>query len=174
MLVYKIAQQRQGASWRTWSGLITEAHADEERSRIRAELQAMDAEADFPLEVLPLLSVRDSEEAKRVAASDHDGVILYHATDTGNPYGGIATLMDLLVPDKLNVEFTRHRSGPAYRGYVFTHPQLLRQQTDEFQNLGNMNVQDVVVDDYDELLAAAGAPRGEGNPQKTHRVHRQR
>lgn len=152
VLVYKIAQRRQGTSWRTWSGLITEAHADEERTRIRAELELMAAKADFPLKVLPLVSVRDSEEAKRVAAADHDGIILYHATDTGNPYGGITTLMDLLDPDKLNVEFTRHRSGPAYRGYIFTHPQLLRQRTDEFQNPGNMNVRDVVVDDYDELL----------------------
>jgi L-fucose isomerase-like protein len=152
VLVYKIAQRRQGTTWRTWSGLITEAHADEERARIRAELEVMAAKADFPLEVLPLVSVRDSEEAKRVAAADHDGIILYHATDTGNPYGGITTLMDLLDPAKLNVEFTRHRSGPAYRGYIFTHPQLLRQRTDEFQNPGNMNVQDVVVDDYDELL----------------------
>ena len=31
-----------------------------------------------------------------MAAADHDGIILYHATDTGNPYGGITTLMDLL------------------------------------------------------------------------------
>ncbi len=152
VLVYKIAQRREGASWRTWSGLITEAHADEERARIRAELAAMSAKADFPLEVLPLVSVRNSEEAKRVAAADHDGVILYHATDTGNPYGGITTLMDLLDPARLNVEFARHRSGPAYRGYIFTHPQLLRQRTDEFQYPGNMSVQDVVVDDYSELV----------------------
>jgi L-fucose isomerase-like protein len=152
VLVYKIAQRREGASWRTWSGLITEAHADEERARIRGELEALGAKADFPLEVLPLQSVRNGEEAKRVAAADHDGIILYHATDTGNPYGGITTLMDLLDPARLNVEFARHRSGPAYRGYIFTHPQLLRLRTDEFQNPGNMNVQDVVVDDYDEML----------------------
>jgi len=85
VLVYKIAQRRQAMSWRTWSGLITEAHADEERNRIRAELQALAAKSDFPLEVLPLVSVRNPEEAKQVAAADHDGVILYHATDTGTP-----------------------------------------------------------------------------------------
>lgn len=152
VLVYKIAQRRQAMSWRTWSGLITEAHADEERNRIRAELQALAAKSDFPLEVLPLVSVRNPEEAKQVAAADHDGVILYHATDTGNPYGGISTLMALLDSNKLNVEFTRHRSGPAYRGYIFTHPQLLRQRTDEFQKPGNLSVEDVVVDEYDELL----------------------
>lgn len=152
VLVYKIAQRRKATSWRTWSGLITEAHAEEERNRIRAELQAMAAKSDFPLDVLPLVSVRNPEEAKQVAAADHDGVILYHATDTGNPYGGISTLMALLDANKLNVEFTRHRSGPAYRGYIFTHPQLLRQRTDAFQKPGNMSVDDVVVDDYDELL----------------------
>ena len=129
MLVYRSLQRRQGrVGGRGPVGLITEAHADEERSRIRADLQAMDAKADFPSRCSRCCPFGNSEEAKRVAASDHDGVILYHATDTGNPYGGIATLMDLLVPDKLNVEFTRHRSGPAYRGYVFTHPQLLRQR----------------------------------------------
>jgi L-fucose isomerase-like protein len=152
VLVYKIAQRRQAMSWRTWSGLITEAHADEERNRIRAELQALAAKSDFPLEVLPLVSVRNPEEAKQVAAADHDGVILYHATDTGTPYGGISTLMALLDSNKLNVEFTRHRSGPAYRGYIFSHPQLLRQRTDEFQKPGNLSVEDVVVDEYDELL----------------------
>jgi len=152
VLVYKIAQRREATSWRTWSGLITEAHADEERNRIRAELQAMAAKSDFPLDVLPLVSVRNPDEARQVAAADHDGVILYHATDTGNPYGGISTLMALLDANKLNVEFTRHRSGPAYRGYIFTHPQLLRQRTDAFQKPGNLDVQDVVVDEYDELL----------------------
>ena len=152
VLVYKIAERRERTSWRTWSGLITEAHADEERSRIRTELAALAAKADFPLEILPLLSVRNGDEAKQVAAADHDGIVLYHATDTGNPYGGIATLLALLDAAKLNVEFARHRSGPAYRGYIFSHPQLLRRQTDAFQNPGNMNVQDVVVDDCDELL----------------------
>ncbi len=152
VLVYKILERRKATNWRTWSGLITEAHADEERARIRAELQAMATGADFPLEVLPLLSVRNREEAQQAAAGDHDGVILYHATDTGDPYGGISTLLDLLDPARLNVEFARHRSGPAYRGYIFTHPQLLRLRTDEFHKPGNMNVKDVVVDDYHELL----------------------
>ena len=146
VLVYEIPAYREAASWRNWGGLITEEHAEEERRRINAELEAMKAKVDFPLELLPLVSVRNAEEAEDVAAEDHDGVIIYGAGC------GTGVLVALADPAKLNVMFVRHRSGPAYLWYEIVHPRFLRRESDEFQKTGNMNIQDVVVDDYDELL----------------------
>jgi len=146
VLVYDITEYQEATSWRPWGGLITEEHAEEERQRINAELEAMKANVDFPLELLPLTSARNPDEAENVAAGDHDGVIIYGAR------GGTDTLLALAAPEKLNVMFVRHRSGPAYLWYEIVHPRFLRRESDEFQQTGNMNVEDVVVDDYGELL----------------------
>lgn len=146
VLVYEHHERREAASFRPWSGLITEEHAEQERGRIREELAAMSAKADFALELLPLISVRNAEEARQCAASDHDGVIIYGAS------GGTGLLMALANPEKMNLMFVRHRTGPAYLWYEIVHPRLLRRESDVFQGTGGMSIQDVVVDDHDEML----------------------
>ncbi len=146
VLVYENYQYREAASWRPWSGLITEEHAENERGRIREELAAMASKAEFKLELLPLLSVHTVEEAQAVAAADHDGVLIFGAA------GHTGIIVALANPDKFNLMFVRHRSGPAYLWYEIAHPRFLRRETDAFQGTGGMSVHDVVVDDYEEIL----------------------
>lgn len=146
VLLYERYQRHEATSWRGWSGLITEEHAEQERGRIREEIGAMSAKADFPLEMLPLLSVRNAEEAQQAAAGDHDGVIVYGAS------GHTGLLTALTNPEKWNLMFVRHRTGPAYLWYEIVHPRFLRRETDLFQGTGGMDIHDVVVDDHGELL----------------------
>ena len=50
-----------------------------------------------------------------------------------------------------SIMFLRHKSGPVSLWYEITHPRFLRKGTDSYQEK-SMGVQDVVVDDYEELL----------------------
>lgn len=146
VLAYGIPQYREATSWRGWGGLITEQHAEEERQRIRAELADMAAKADFSLELLPLKSARNTEEAQAIAAADHDGVLIYGASG----YDGL--IRALADPEKSNLMFVRHRTGPAYLWYEIVHPIFLRQRTDACHGTGGMSYRDIVVDDHDEVL----------------------
>lgn len=148
VLAYSMPTYREAASWRGWGGLITEAHVEEEQKRIGEELAAMSAKAEFPLELLPLTSVRSEDEsgARRVAEGDHDVTLIYGAG------GGTGFIMALANPEKQNLMFVRHRTGPAYLWYEIAHPRFLRRESDEFQQTGGMGIDDVVVDDHDEVL----------------------
>ncbi len=146
VLAYQIHRYQEATSWRHWGGLITEQHAEEERNRIRAELDEMAAKADFPLELLPLASARNTAEAQNIANADHDGVLIYGAG------GGTELIIALANPEKYNLMFVRHRTGPAYLWYEIVHPRFLRRETDECQGTGGMSYDDVVVDNHDEVL----------------------
>ncbi|MCL5099365.1 MAG: twin-arginine translocation signal domain-containing protein [Candidatus Omnitrophica bacterium] len=145
VLLYQIFQHQKATSWRPWGGLHTEAQVTEEKSRIEDELKAMVQRADFPIEMLPLVAVKSRSEADQVAQGKHDGVIIYAAS------GGGDLIETLAVPDKWNLIFVRHRSGPVYLWYEIAHPIFLRKMLDQFGRPG-MDVQDVVVDNPDEVL----------------------
>lgn len=149
VLVYEIPKRKEKASWRTWSGLITEEHAEEERTRIRTELEALKSRADFQMEILPLISVQTVNEAESLYSRNHDGLIVYA---NGGPVYNTAPYQALIDPGKMNLVFVRHQSGPVYYYYCGVQHRLLRQGTDEFNGIGNLRVEDVVVDDYDEVL----------------------
>ncbi len=66
-------------SWRVTGAIQDKAELHAEEEHIRADLKAMQASAEFALEVLPLVTVRTVEEAKRVAKSDFDVQVIYAA-----------------------------------------------------------------------------------------------
>ena len=145
VLIYSTPARRDATSWREWGGVQTDAAAAEEASRIEAEFARLRTEAAFPLEILPLIRVKDKDQAARAAAGDHDGVIMYAAG------GSVQMLEALAVPQKWNLMFLRHRSGPVYLWYEIAHNRFLRKTVDDFGQPG-MDVQDIVVDDPGELL----------------------
>jgi hypothetical protein len=141
----EIYQRKPAASWR-WTGAIQneqELHAEEQR--IRRDLERMASSTDFPLEISPLVTVRDVEQAAAVTKHDYDVLVMYAARRTPK------VLEALVSPDKWNLMFVRHRSGPLYYMYVGAHAHFLRKTRDEFGQPG-MNVHDIVVDDHAELL----------------------
>jgi len=145
VLTYETPQRREATSWRNWGGIQSDEAARQEQARIERELEQMGRRAEFPLQILPVQAVKTPETAAQVARTAPEVMLLYGA-------GGWLNLLETLVrPDRFNLMFLRHDPGPAYLWYEIVHPRFLRKTVDEFGQPG-MDVHDLVVDRYDELL----------------------
>ncbi len=151
VLLYSIPTRKPQVSWRPWGGLHTEKDVAIEATRIIKELNELEKKSDA-LEILPLVKVNSLEKAVAFEKSkDYDVPIVYAAAgDTG--------MLEAIVSDKRNnLIFLRHRSGPVYLWYEIIHNRFLRKggkefELDEYRNPAGMNIHDIIVDDYDELL----------------------
>ncbi len=143
-LVYQFHQRREATSWRPWGGLHNQSDVDNEAKRIEQELKKMSAKSDFPITVQPVALVNNNDKAKAVGESDCDVILVYAS-------GGWGELDTLAASGKPNIMFLRHQSGPVSLWYEIAHPHFLRRATDEYKN-PNMDIWDIVVDDYDEVL----------------------
>jgi len=141
----EIYQRKKATSWRVTGAIQNEREMHEEEARIRRDLAGMVSSADFPLDVLPLVTVQNVDQATAVAKGSHDVLIMY-AARRNRP-----VLEALAATDKWNLMFVRHRSGPLYYMYIGAHTHFLRKTRDEFGQ-PNMGPQDIVVDDHGEIL----------------------
>jgi hypothetical protein len=141
----EIYERKPATSWRVTGAIQNEQELREEEKRIRRDLAAMAESANFPLEVLPLVTVRTVEQAAAAAKGDGDVLIMY-AARRNRP-----VLEALAANDKWNLMFVRHRSGPLYYMYIGAHTHFLRKTRDAFGQ-PNMGVEDIVVDDHGEIL----------------------
>ena len=146
-LVYKLNKRREATSWRRWGGLQTQEDVDREAANIKEELSELSAGADFPVEFLPLALISTPEQAAAAKRAGCDVQLTYWAS---GEYDNIR-YEAFIDPGKPNIMFVRDESGPHYGGYLHAQSHFLRKRTDEFQQEG-MDVWDVVVDDYSELL----------------------
>ena len=138
--VYTTYRRRHQTSWRSWGGIQTQDDVTQEVARINGELQKLKAEADFPLEFLPLSSVRsDAEVVQAADGAKADAMLIYAANGSSRCIDAIARL------GKPVVFFLRWRSGPVYLWYEIISPRYLRRHSDELKVQG-MDDQDVVVD----------------------------
>jgi len=144
VLVYEFYKRREATSWRPWGGILTEQDLAQEKERIGGELKVMAASARFPLDVRPLATARTVDEAAALAKGDQDATVLYGAG------GNQKVLETLIAPNRWNLLFLRHRSGPAYLWYEIADPRLLRKTGDERTQAG-LGVDDVVVDSHAEI-----------------------
>lgn len=145
VLLYSVPKRREGTSWRQWGGIQTEDDAKAEKERIEGELKLVKQRSDFALELLPVRLVTDATQAAAVAAEAHDGTIVY-AAGSSEPALRAAT-----PPEKWNIIFCRHRTGPAYVWYEIVHPRYLRKMVDEYGQPG-MTIDDVVVDEVNDIV----------------------
>jgi len=123
----------------------TEEAAADERQRIQREMEGLKASADFPIEILPLATAQNAEQADRLGASKPDVVLIYAAGGDGWIFHRLAAQA------RWSIMFVRHRSGPVYLWYEIAHPHFLRKAVDEWGEPG-FTVHDVVVDSYSEVL----------------------
>ena len=144
-LAYHLSKRKEAWSWRSWGGLHNQNDVDSEAKKIETELKNLAAKADFPMEVLPLAMVNSDAQAAAVKDANCDVIIVYAAG------GGRGWLDTIAGSKKPNVMFLRHKSGPVYLWYEIAHPHFLRRATDEYQQ-PDMDVWDIVVDDYSEVL----------------------
>jgi hypothetical protein len=159
-LVYQIPERREKTSWRPYGGLRTRADVDAEVNRIAEELKKLSGRAEFPMEILPVSLVGSDAEAAAVAGSDSDAIMVYAS-------GGAQGWLEVLAASKKpNVMFLRHKSGPVYLWYEIAHWRFLRKNEDTFKE-PNMDVDDIVVDNYDEVLWRLRALYGLKNARGT-------
>jgi len=144
-LVYQLYKRREATSWRPWGGLHNQNDIDKEAAKIEKELKKLSSSADFPMKVLPLARVNSGGQAAAVKDSDCDVILVYAAS------GSQAWLETLAASGKPNVMFLRHETGPVYLWYEIAHPRFLRKNSDEYKQ-PDMDVWDIVVDDYGEVL----------------------
>jgi hypothetical protein len=145
VLVYQLYKRSEATSWRPWGGLHSQSDVDGEAKRIADELTKLSASVDFPMEILSLSRVDSGAAAAAVGEIDCDVILVYAAS------GEQVWLETLAASDTPNVMFLRHKSGPVYLWYEIAHPRFLRKTTDEYKQ-PNMDVWDIVVDDYGEML----------------------
>ncbi|MFC1558286.1 sugar isomerase, partial [candidate division KSB1 bacterium] len=158
----------------------TEETAREEVERITKELKKLSHDADFPLEIKPVERAASDEEAVKIRDRENIDVMLLYAAGAG--------YLDACISGKrYNIIFVRHRSGPVYDWYENAHNRFLRVggnnfEYDKFRNYGGTDYNDIVVDDYDDILyrlralygvknflgkriVALGGGQGKGCPQ---------
>jgi len=151
ILMYSTSQKREATSWKSWGGIQTEQAASEEVERIANELTSLCANADFPVETLPIVKVKSVEDAARARQADCDVFVVYPAT------GGGRVLRACISGEGDTVIFVRHRSGPVYYWYEALSVQYLSTGDDKPGDESpagsrGVSVHDVVVDDYQDLL----------------------
>jgi hypothetical protein len=146
ILTYEIPTPRPQTSWRSWGGIQTQQQAEEELGRIQKELDVIKKRADFPIEVLKPVGVRNAEELAKVNYAGKADVSIVYAA------GGGSNLFDEVAKQSKNmIFFCRHKSGPVYLWYEIVSPRYLRQHTDALKIQG-LDDGDVVVDNQDEIL----------------------
>ena len=146
ILVYSTPRPRPQTSWRSWGGVQTEQHAEQEVARIRRELSEMDKKADFPVKFLPIAAIKGAAEVAGMSDLDGADVIIVYAAG-----GGMDTFAKLAERGKDIIFFCRHKSGPVYLWYEIISPRYLRQHTDKLA-LKGIDDGDVVIDSQDEIL----------------------
>ncbi len=153
VLVHANQSPREKSSWRSWGEIVNEPAAAEEMQRIAGELRALSQRADFPLEILPPVKVTTTEQAEGLQQGDFDVVLLYAASNASlfHPCCAADRQRDTIV-------FVRHKSGPTYYGYeclgvrFFPVPNPELWQKNSADDHGPVTLDDVVVDDYDDVL----------------------
>jgi L-fucose isomerase-like protein len=97
--------------------------------------------------LLPLAAVREGENSAdtREELKAADVALIYAAG------GSLELLRSVIESSGWSLVFLRHRSGPLYLWYEIIHPMVLRRYSDEMDS-PKLDVDDLVVDSYDELL----------------------
>jgi len=153
VLMYSVAQKRLATSWKSWGGVQTDQAAAAEARRITEELNALSSRADVPLEVFPVALVKSTADVAKVHEKEYDAVVVYAASGPGD----LLKACFAQKKDRDTIIFVRHRSGTTYYWYEALSTKYLQTGRPEpgrnsYLDHGPVHVDDVVVDDYDELL----------------------
>lgn len=158
VLTYQIEKRREKTSWRSYGGIQTQEQVNEEAVRIRAELKKLASRAEFPIEVLSPTLVDSDQKADEAADTNCDVLLIYAA--------GGWQVYRLAASKTPKIMFLRHKSDHHYLWYEIAHWRLMRKNGDTFEE-PNMDIDDIVVDDYDEILWRLRALYGLKNAKGT-------
>lgn len=161
VLMYRVPVPKEMSSWKSWGGVQSDEAAAEEARRISAELAGITAGYGVPLEVLPVVLVKSTDDTLQLAQHQRDVTIVYPATGSGET-------LRACIQDRNTILFTRHRSGPVYYWYEALSTRYLRPAGDVAVAPDDprlLSVEDVVVDDPAELAWRLRALYGVANLQ---------
>jgi len=144
VLAVTLFNRAEKTSWRPWGGFHTQKDIDDEKIRIKKELEKIAATREFGLDILPLATVDNVQAAKQIANGSHDVLLMYAANCW------VDVLEALTNPQKWTIVFARHDSGPVYLWYEVLHNRYLRKTVDEFGQPG-VDYRDIVIDNPEEL-----------------------
>lgn len=145
VLMYRLPTPAPMTSYKSWGGIQDEAAVTEEIGRITKELTDLAARAEFPIELLPVARVTTEQQAAAIDPTQSDATIVYPATGSGN-------MLNACIPDRGAILFARHKSGPVYYWYEALSTRYLEKTTEHPGSGKRASVNDVVIDDYDEVL----------------------
>ncbi len=153
VLMYSVAQKRPQTSWKSWGGVQTDQAATVEAQKITEELSDLVSRASVPLTVLPIVKVKTAADAAGVHQKEYDVIVVYAASGSGDLLRACLASKK----DRDTIIFVRHRSGTAYYWYEALSTRYLQTGWPEpgrnsYLDHGGVHVEDVVVDDYHELL----------------------
>ena len=146
IFTFEIPVRQNQTSWRPWGGIQSEEDAEKELEHIREEHKILINRADFPLEFLPVASVKTLSDLENITDVKSADLLLVYAAG-----GGSSVFNSLLKMGKNLIFFCRHKSGPVYLWYEIISPRFLRQHTDKLSVKG-VDQSDIVIDSQDELL----------------------
>jgi len=153
VLMYRVAEKKPETSWKAWGGVQTDQAAATEAQKIAGELDALASRADVPLKILPIVKVKSALDAAKAHGQNYDVIVVYAGSGPGD------LLQACFAPkkDRDTVIFVRHRSGTTYYWYEALSTKYLQTGRpaagrNSYLDHGPVHVDDVVVDDYDELL----------------------
>lgn len=160
VLVYHLDRRSEKTSWRGYGGLVTEAGVEAERAQVESDVRGLATRAEFPVDVQPIDLVHNEESARKAAASDADVLLVFAA-------GGGTGLYEVLSASPApNIMFLRHKTKPYYLWHEIAHWRFLRRNEDAIVE-PHMDVDDIVVDDYDEVMWRLRALYGLKNARGT-------
>src|SRR4030042_5549225 len=158
VLTYQIEKRQEKTSWRSYGGIQSQGQVNEEAVGNRPELNEVASKAEFPIEILPLALVDNDQKADEAANAECDVLLVYAA--------GGWQVYKLAASKTPNIMFLRHKSDHHHLWYEIAHWRLLRKNGDTFEE-PNMDVDDIVVDDYEEILWRLRALYGLKNAKGT-------
>jgi hypothetical protein len=166
VLLYNLLERKEASTWREWGGLKTQDDVDNEIIRVNKELKKLKLYSDFSMDVLPLKEVNNDEKASQAKNTECDVILLYAAGTAGNRMYASEWIDLLTNAGKHVVIFLRHKTGPVYLWYEIAHTKLLRKASDKYVHK-NLDIDDIVVDDYNKVLTRLRALYGLKNIQNT-------
>ncbi len=144
VLAVQLYKKHPQTSWRPWGGFHTQEDITKEQMRIQEELKKLQKDSEFAMQIRPLITLNQVNQAAELGKADHDLMLIYAANTD------LRILEALTNPAKWTLVFVRHKSGPVYLWYEIAHNRYLRKTVDQYGQPG-MDYQDVVVDRMDEL-----------------------
>ena len=154
ILMYREQPPREKSSYKSWGIVNSTKEVAEEAKRIQNDLDRLKTLTEFPVEILPLVTVKTKEEANNVQQNDFDVVLLFPA----NGDGGTLQACFAQKPEQDTIIFARHKNGPIYYWYEALSTRYLKSQTDaevtenSAKSHGPVTVHDVVIDELEEVV----------------------